>query len=88
MGFECGLHRACDFVYRRDLAEGLVEHEFDHVFSGQFDGAPAPNAGEVDAWRWADVEEVRADSDARPERYTAWFGLALERLLITRRGAS
>ena len=28
MGFECVLHRACDFVYRSDLADGLVEHEF------------------------------------------------------------
>ncbi len=88
MGFECALHRACDFVYRRDLADGLVEHEFDHVFSGRFDGTPAPNAAEVGAWRWADVEEVRADSEARPERYTAWFGLALARLLTTRGNAS
>ena len=70
------------------LVRRLVEHEFDHVFSGRFDGTPAPNAAEVGAWRWADVEEVRADSEDRPERYTAWFGLALARLLTTRGNAS
>lgn len=88
MGFDCALHRVCDFVYRRELADGFVEHEFDHVFSGHFDGTPVPDAAEVEAWRWADVEEVRVDSDARPERYTAWFGLALERLLTTRGNVS
>ncbi len=83
MGFDCALRLVSSFVYRSDLADGLIEHEFDHVFSGHFDGTPTPNAAEVDAWRWVDVQEVRADSDARPDRYTVWFGLALERLLAS-----
>ena len=81
MGFDCGLHPALSFVYKSKLSNGLWEHEYDHVFSGQFDGTPVPNPEEVDDWRWVSVEEVRADLAAHPDRYSAWFAIALEKLL-------
>lgn len=79
MGFDCGLEPAGAFVYRAEIG-ALVEHEVDHVFTGGFDGTPQPDAAEVAAWCWVDPAELAADLAARPERYSAWLGRALERV--------
>jgi isopentenyl-diphosphate delta-isomerase len=84
MGVTCGLRSVGYFVYRAEVG-GLVEHELDHVFIGEFDGEPNANPAEVDDWAWMGLRELRADCAARPERYTVWLPLALaslERLRI------
>jgi isopentenyl-diphosphate delta-isomerase len=80
MGFDCDLRGGYAFIYRADVGNGLVEHEFDHVFVGRFDGQPRPDATEVHGWAWRPIDEVRADMNARPSVYTTWFKVALERL--------
>src|SRR5262245_43952980 len=45
------LHPAFSFVYRASLDRGLVEHEYDHVFTGLLDVEPNPDPDEVDAVR-------------------------------------
>jgi len=80
MGFECELTPLFGFRYRVELADGLSEHEYDHVFVGRYDGDPLPDPGEVEAWRWAGLDAVRRDVLHASERYTYWFRLLLERL--------
>ncbi|MBI4546205.1 MAG: isopentenyl-diphosphate Delta-isomerase [Gemmatimonadetes bacterium] len=80
MGFDCELRAAFRFTYRAELGQGVAEHEFDHVFLGRFDGKPAPDPLEADGWRWAAPEVLRQDVARRPEAYTVWFRIALERL--------
>jgi isopentenyl-diphosphate delta-isomerase len=80
MGVTCPLEPAFEFVYRACLPNGLVEHERDHVFVGRFDGAPRPDPAEVADWRWATVDDVRAEQSAAPERFSAWFRIAFEKL--------
>jgi isopentenyl-diphosphate delta-isomerase len=79
MGFDCELREAFDFLYRAELAGGLVEHEFDHVFVGRFDGEPAPDAEEVEGWRRATLEELREDLRRSPDEYSYWLRVALDR---------
>ena len=81
MGFDCPLEAVFGFVYRAALDAGLVEHEFDHVLVGRFQGAPAPDALEVEEWEWEEVPAVEARLAAHPEAFTAWFKLALDGLL-------
>ena len=38
MGFETELEKVFDFVYKAEFENGLTEHEFDHVFTGEYDG--------------------------------------------------
>jgi isopentenyl-diphosphate delta-isomerase len=77
MGFDCPLQPAVSFLYRRDLENGLIEHEFDHILVGQFDGTPVPNPEEVEDWRWAALSVVATDMIANPQLYSVWFPIAL-----------
>jgi hypothetical protein len=36
-------------------------------------GQVVPDLGEVHAWRFARLGDVRADMRKHPEQYTAWF---------------
>jgi isopentenyl-diphosphate delta-isomerase len=80
MGFSCALTRACTVQYHLEVGGGLTEHEYDHVFVGVFDGSPVPDPGEVHEWRWIDRPSLREALEHRPEEFTPWFGLILERL--------
>lgn len=73
MGFTCPLVHLFSTRYRADVSNGLIEHEFVHVYGGDFAGAPAPDPGEVGAWRWLSLDGILKEVDASPERYTAWF---------------
>jgi isopentenyl-diphosphate delta-isomerase len=81
MGFDCPLKEIFSFIYRAEFANGLTEHEFDHVFVGRYDGAINPNPDEVDDWRWIDVAELIKDVKKNPQKYTPWFRIALEKVL-------
>ena len=70
--------RSGAFVYRaRDDGSDLVEHEWDHVLVGYFDGSPVPDPAEVDDWRWVDRAALADEMDEHPGRFTPWFRLAL-----------
>ena len=71
-----GLRRVFGFVYRAELAGGLVEHEYDHVLVGRYAGTPSPNPAEVADWRWAAPPRVGRALQRRPSAFTAWFPLA------------
>jgi isopentenyl-diphosphate delta-isomerase len=88
MSFVCELRRSFGFIYRVELENRLVEHEFDHVFVGCFDGEPAPDSAEVETWAWVGMEELRRDLLQRPEQYSYWLrsvlhGRRARRLLDT-----
>jgi isopentenyl-diphosphate delta-isomerase len=80
MNFDCELREAFGFLYRAELDGGLVEHEYDHVFVGRFEGEPAPDAAEVEDWRWLTLDALREDLRRSPDNYSYWLRLALERL--------
>lgn len=84
MAMDCPLERVFAFTYRAEMPGGLTEHEIDHVFVGRLQDDPRPDPTEVAAWRWAPVEEIRAELEADPSRYTPWFPHALEGLLESR----
>lgn len=79
MGFACRLRKAFHFIYRADLEEGLIEHEFDHVFIGEHNGAVAPDPNEVADYRWISRADLREEIKAVPHDFTVWFKIALAR---------
>src|SRR6185312_7722813 len=80
MGFHATLTRLFGFVYRTELEDGLIEHEYDHVLVGYFEGAPNPNCTEVVDWKWIDLPTLKTDIEVHADRYTYWFRLSLDRV--------
>lgn len=81
-GFKTELQEIFSFVYRAvDNSSGLTEHEYDHVFAGQFDGEPAANPTEIAAWKWIDVMELEVDVRKNPQHYTPWFQQIIGKVL-------
>lgn len=85
MGITCRVFPAFSFIYEVALDQGLTEHEYDHVFTGQFSGTPEVNPEEVVDWAYRDVAEVEADLLQNPARYSEWFRIAFPEL-VKRRG--
>ena len=81
MGFDCELKKAFSFIYKAEFDHGLTEHEFDHVFIGNYDGIVLPNSDEADDYQWIDVETLKKDIQHHPERYTVWFKIAFEKVM-------
>lgn len=79
MGIDTELTPLFEFTYRADVGAGLVEHEYDHVFAGRYDGEPAPSADEVDGWRWVPVAEVARQVREDPGGFTPWFRVVFSR---------
>jgi isopentenyl-diphosphate delta-isomerase len=81
MGMACTMTKAFDFIYRADLDNDLVEHEFDHVFFGVTNQSPSINPDEVCEWKWMPVYDVYVDVQLYPMRYTEWFKIALPEVM-------
>jgi isopentenyl-diphosphate Delta-isomerase len=81
MGFTCALKPLFSFVYRAELDRGLVEHEFDHVFGGRYEGSPKPNPEEVEDWQWIELAALQIDIQQNPDRYTYWLRMCLDRFV-------
>jgi isopentenyl-diphosphate delta-isomerase len=81
-GFDTHLVETFSILYRAfDAESGLTEHEFDHVFCGEFNGEAHPNPDEIDDWKWVDPAEVLADLNTNPDSYTPWFKIAVHRVI-------
>jgi len=80
MGFSTGLEFVTSFIYKAELDNGLFEHEFDHVFTGRYNGNPVPDAEEVAGWKYIGLDELATDMAAHPELYTIWFRLIFSRV--------
>jgi isopentenyl-diphosphate delta-isomerase len=79
MGFDCPLEEAFVFHYETALDHGLKENEIDHVFVGTFEGTVVANPDEADSYAWRTRDEIEADLAEHPERYTYWFGVAMDK---------
>lgn len=79
MNFDCHLRKAFAFLYRVELDNDLVEHEYDHVFFGKYNGNPKPDAEEAEDWKWIELEEVKRELSENPERFSYWLREALDR---------
>ncbi|WP_196888913.1 isopentenyl-diphosphate Delta-isomerase [Aureivirga sp. CE67] len=79
MGFVTDLKEVCSFVYKAPFANGLTEHEFDHVMVGNYNDEPNVNPEEVEAFKWMPLEDVKKDIEEKPEIYTEWFKIIFEK---------
>ena len=70
MGMNSKTDFAFSFVYKTRFADGLTEHEFDHVYFGVTDDLPFPEKSEVKNWKYMSIENLETDIIIHPENYT------------------
>jgi isopentenyl-diphosphate delta-isomerase len=80
MGFETKLEKVFEFYYKADFENGLIEHEYDHVLAGEYEGAIRINEEEVMDYCYKNIEAIRIDLQSHPEKYTAWFQIAFPKI--------
>jgi len=81
MGMECELNYGFNFIYKAALADGLIEHELDHVFFGVSDELPEINKTEVESYRYVNLKFLTDDINTNPELYTPWLKICIERVV-------
>lgn len=79
MGIQCALTKAFEFTYKAELDQGLTEYEYDHVFFGEFDGAPILNPEEAFSYRWIAMEDLKEEIEKFPHKFTYWFKILMEK---------
>lgn len=80
MGFGIPVTKIFDFVYKAKMDNGLTEHEFDHVFVGEYEGAVNYDREEVMNFSYKSMTEINDSLRIHPEEYTAWFHLAFPKM--------
>jgi isopentenyl-diphosphate Delta-isomerase len=78
MGFDCDLHLHQSFIYKAPFENGLTEHEFDHVFVGNYDLNPDYNLEEVASYKWISLEDLKQQLAEDPSQFTVWFKMIMD----------
>jgi isopentenyl-diphosphate delta-isomerase len=80
LGFTTPVTKIFDFHYDASFDNGLIEHEFDHVYVGTYTGKIKPNPSEVQDYCYKQMEEISATISSHPHKYTAWFCIAFPKV--------
>ena len=80
MGFTTRLEKIFDLTYRADFNNGLTEYEFDHIFTGEHDGAIDFDQHEAMDYCYKSLEEVSHSLRQQPQKFTQWFQLAFPKI--------
>jgi isopentenyl-diphosphate Delta-isomerase len=78
MGFDCPMKQVENFLYRAEVSNGLIEHEYDQIYIGRFDGTPVPSPDEVEDWTWTSIPALLKFMTEQPEEWTIWFRRIVE----------
>lgn len=80
LGFNTPLQKVFDFIYKAAFDNGLTEYEFDHVFTGIYDGPIAPSNAEVQDYCYKTMDDIKQSMASHPHKYTEWFKIAFPRV--------
>jgi isopentenyl-diphosphate Delta-isomerase len=82
MGIDVKIEKVFDFIYRTEFDNGLTEFEFDHVYTGTYNGPLSPDRQEVKDYCYRSMDDIESDLFQRPEKYSAWFRIAFPELIL------
>ena len=76
MGFSTSIKKIFAFVYHAPVENDLFEHEYDHVFAGEYEGKIEPHSEEVADYKFMTMDDIRQQLNIDPSSFTAWFRIA------------
>ncbi|MEA9390572.1 isopentenyl-diphosphate Delta-isomerase [Acerihabitans sp. TG2] len=77
MGLHCVLTPIFELQYYLPLSNGLIEHEFDHVYFGITKQVPRLNPAEAMDFRYQSLSQVQQAILQQPGCFTPWFLLTM-----------
>ncbi len=77
LSINCETLPVFSFIYQTPLENGLIEHEYDHVYFGKCDDKPVPDAREVKNWKYISLQNLQEDILKNPDSYTVWLKICL-----------
>ncbi len=80
MGFHTCLQNVFQFTYKASLDNGLIEHEYDHVLVGNYNGEVIANKNEVNAYAYKSMYHINETLHSDTKYYTAWFYIAFPKI--------
>lgn len=80
LGFKTPIRKIFEFLYHTPVENGLIEHEYDHVFTGEYEGPIHPNEDEVADYCYKEMNVLKEELAAHPHLFTTWFRLAFPRV--------
>ncbi len=69
-----------EFVYKTAVGDDLREHEYLHVYFGEYDGAVHPNPEEADGYQWIEPHQLRFLLNQYSRWFSPWFKITLQEL--------
>ncbi len=79
MGFTTKIGKIGTVKYKLQVGK-LVEHEYDHLFIGTYNGNVDPNPEEVSDHKWMALPDIEKDLKDNPGKYTPWFKVLYSKL--------
>ena len=76
LGFETPIEKIFHFTYKAAFENGLIEHEFDHVFSGKHSGEVMFNKNEAQDVCYRSMDEIESSLQTHSQKFTTWFCIA------------
>lgn len=80
MGMDTILIHKTSFIYRTEFDNGLTEHEFDHVYVGNYNENPVLNEDEAEDHQWMSLENIKKAIQKKPDDFTSWFKIAIDKV--------
>lgn len=80
LGFSTALQHIFSFTYKACVENNLVEHEYDHVLAGEYEGSLNPDPGEVSDFVYADMRKLKKQIENDPQKFTSWFKIAFPKI--------
>ena len=80
LGFVTPLAEILSFTYKAPVENGLTEHEYDHVFAGEYEGDVLPNPMEVADYSYMSIEQIKKALLEHPAKFTSWFRIVFPQI--------
>jgi len=81
LGCEPELQKIHTFIYKAALDNNLIEHEFDHVLVGNYEGEMNLNVNEVSEIVYLPIQKIRQEMNEQPDKFTVWFKIIFEEVI-------
>lgn len=83
LGFTCPLKFIDKFYYSACYKNVGCEKEITYIFVGIYDDGVVSDKKEVASYKWADWDWLKKDMKKKPDSYTPWLRLIMQKVKLT-----